>query len=596
MRNLSFRAKILISFVIILSCALIVPSMYFRHELVTNIRQDAVESAKKQLRAVSWVLESEKVPFTLPTLNKRLREIKNNFQLRITYVDKNGKVVADSDVAPEKMTTLENHASRPEIAQALAGPLGVSIRFSATLGKHLIYLAQPENIAGMGSGTLRISMPYSRVQSFLDIMTKNFLGIIALTLLIFTFLTTVFANQLSKSVEHLVAIAISIGEGDYAKRIRISPGKEFTPLLKAVNHMAEKIEHNIRTITSQKLEMEAILNGMNEGVMALDNAGNILEWNHSMEVIFPEILHKRGHRPIEAIRIPELESTCRQMIQNQDQQPGPVNRQLRTTNDKYYDVNVVPTGKDEPRLIVVFHDITEIKRLETVRKDFVANVSHELRTPLTSIKGYAETLLTLNAAAKDENTEQFLGIILKHTDAMTRILNDLLELARIEAKTDTTTPHEPVHIKAALAMARKSVAHLLAPKGIVMEEDLPDGECLVPGQRAQIEQVFKNLLENAIKYAPEKNGILRVRIREHKNDVLLEIEDNGPGIPLVEQQRIFERFYRVEKDRNSKTAGMGLGLAICKHIILQHGGKIWVTSPLEDARGSRFSFTLGKTM
>ncbi|MDD4650552.1 MAG: HAMP domain-containing protein, partial [Desulfoplanes sp.] len=373
MRNLSFRAKILISFVIILSCALIVPSMYFRHELVTNIRQDAVETAKKQLRAVSWVLESEKVPFTLPTLNKRLREIKNNFQLRITYVDKNGKVVADSDVAPEKMTTLENHASRPEIAQALAGPLGVSIRFSATMGKHLIYLAQPESIAGMGSGTLRISMPYSRVQSFLDIMTKNFLGIIALTLLIFTFLTTVFANQLAKSVEHLVAIAISIGEGDYAKRIRVSPGKEFTPLLKAVNHMAEKIEHNIRTITSQKLEMEAILNGMNEGVMALDNAGNILEWNHSMEVIFPAILHKRGHRPIEAIRIPELESTCHQMIQNQDQQPGPVNLQLRTTNDKYYDVNVVPTGKDEPRLIVVFHDITEIKRLETVRKDFVAN-------------------------------------------------------------------------------------------------------------------------------------------------------------------------------------------------------------------------------
>ena len=592
MRNLSFRAKILLSFVIILSCALILPSIYFRHELATNIRKDAVESAKKQLRAVSWVLESEKVPFTLTSLNTRLTEIKNNFQLRITYIDTNGNVVADSDVAPEKIAALENHASRPEIAQSLSGPLGISIRFSATLGKHLIYLAQPETIAGIGSGTLRISMPYSRVQGFLDVMTKDFLGILAVTLLIFVILTTIFANQLSKSVEHLVSIAISIGEGEYAKRIRVSPGKEFTPLLKAINHMAERIEKNIQTITSQKLELEAILNGMNEGVLALNNSGDILEWNHSLEIIFPEILHKRGRRPIEAIRIPELESTCQKMLTTGAHQP--VSLQLRTTNDNYYDVNVVPTGKNEPRLIVVFHDITEIKRLETVRKDFVANVSHELRTPLTSIKGYAETLLSLNAG-KDDNAEQFLGIILKHTDAMTRMLHDLLELARIEAKTDTTSV-EPVHVKAELAMAKKSVAHLLAPKGIVIEEDLPLEDCLIPGQRAQIEQVFKNLLENAIKYAPEHDGIIRVRIKEDDDKVLFEVEDNGPGIPLKDQQRIFERFYRVEKDRNSKIAGTGLGLAICKHIVLQHGGNIWVTSPLENSRGSRVSFTLKKTV
>ena len=591
MPNISFRAKILISFVIILSCALILPSIYFRHELENNIRKDAVHNAKKQLRTVSWMLESQQGPFTLASLNKRFVEIKKNFQVRITFIDTNGKVIADSDVSPATLAGLENHASRPEVAQSQVEPMGMSIRFSSTLGKHLIYLAQPETIAGIGPGTLRISMPYSRVKDFLDIMTKDFLGIIALTLLIFTILTSVFASQLARSIRHLVSIAISIGEGEYSKRIRVSPGKEFAPLLKAINHMAERIESNIHTITSQKFELEAILNGMSEGVLALNGSGDILEWNHSMEVIFPDILHKRGHRPIEAVRIPELESTCQELLGKT--QPGPVNLQLKTTSEKYYDVTIVPTGKDEPRLIVVFHDITEIKRLETVRKDFVANVSHELRTPLTSIKGYAETLLSMDAS-KDEKVHQFLGIILKHTDAMAKMLQDLLQLARIEAQNDTHPSDEQVQIKAALAMAQKSIAHLIASKGIILEEDLPEGDCQVAGQSAQIEQVFKNLLENAIKYAPQEQGAIKIRIREDNGGYLFEIDDNGPGIPLKDQERIFERFYRVEKDRNSKIAGTGLGLAICRHIILQHGGKIWVTSPLEHGRGSRFSFTLKK--
>ena len=593
MEKISFRTKILLSFVTILALALLLPSIYFRHELVSHIRLDAVAQAKKQLRIVSWVLDSNPEAFTIPSLNARFAEIKNTFDLRVTYVDGNGRVLADSDVAPEAIDTLENHASRPEIAQAMTRPQGISIRYSGTLGKNLIYLARSIHLPGLEPGTLRISRPYSMVQELVDRMTSNFLGILALTLLIIVGLTTLFANQLTKSITHLVSMAISIGEGEYSKRIRTSPGKEFEPLLTAVNHMAARIQTNIRTITSQKVELEAILNGMNEGVMALGASGNILKWNRSMETIFPEILNKRGHRPIEAVRIPELEIACQTLVNSPDKNPRPVTLQLKTNDDSYYDVNIVPTGKDEPKMIVVFHDITEIKRVETVRRDFVANVSHELRTPLTSIKGYTETLLSMDAC-KAPNVEEFLTIVLKHTDAMARILNDLLSLARIEVQSENTGLPEPVQAKAALATALKSIAPLLETKGISLTTRLPEKECSVLGTTAQIEQVFKNLLENAIKYAPAEKGTIEIRSFEQEDSCLFEIEDNGPGIPSLDQERIFERFYRVEKDRNSKIPGTGLGLAICKHIISRHGGTIRVTSPVKDSGGSCFSFTLKK--
>jgi two-component system phosphate regulon sensor histidine kinase PhoR len=594
MQNVSFKTKILLVFVAILVCALIIPSLIYRHEMVSTIRQDVMTTANRQLETVSWLLETTSIPYTPASLDNRLREIKKHIGVRITVVDVSGRVVADSDVDQEDLQGLDNHASRPEIAQAQTRPVGISVRFSSTLGHDLIYIAQKQTIPGIGPGIVRISLPYSEVQQLLDGMTGNFLGILALTLLIFAALTTLFARQLTGSINNLVSVAVSIGEGEYAKRVRVAPSKEFTPLLKAINHMAERIQANIEIITSQKRELEAILNGMKEGVVTLDSEGSILEWNQSMEAIFPGIVDKRGHRPIEAIRIPELETTCQSVVRSDDPNRKTVSLQLKTNDDRYYDVNIVPTGKEDTRAIVVFHNITEIKRLEVVRKDFVANVSHELRTPLTSIKGYAETLMSMDEC-KEKKTGEFLQIILKHTDAMAKILSDLLNLARLETN-DTTSgvSSQPVHVKASLAMARKSVAQLAELKQIDITEDLPADECLVMANPAHLEQVFKNLLENAIKYVPEKEGRIRVRIEDSKEGCLFHVEDNGPGIPVKDQERIFERFYRVEKDRNSKIAGTGLGLAICKHIVLQHGGRIWVTSPLDQGSGTRFSFSLKK--
>jgi two-component system phosphate regulon sensor histidine kinase PhoR len=594
MQNFSFKTKILFVFVTILVCALIIPSLIYRHKMVSTIRQDVMTTAGRQLQTVSWLLEDTDGPYSLSSLTRRVQEIGEHVGVRITVVDISGHVVADSDVDRDHILSLDNHASRPEIVEAQTKPVGMSVRFSSTIGHDLIYMAQKQTLPGIGPGIVRISLPYSEMQELLDGMTGHFLGILALTMLIFAALTSLFARQLTHSITHLVSVAVSIGEGEYAKRVRVAPSKEFTPLLKAINHMAEKIQTNIGIITSQKRELEAILNGMKEGVVTLDGEGNILEWNQSMESIFPDIVDKRGHRPIEAIRIPELETTCQTVIQSEEQHQKTVSLQLKTNDDRYYDVNIVPTGKEDIKAIVVLHNITEIKRLETVRKDFVANVSHELRTPLTSIKGYAETLMSMDAC-RGENVSEFLKIILKHTDAMAKILNDLLNLARLESNAGTSeVSSQPVQAKAALAMAKKSIAHMIEPKQITLEEDLPKGECTVLANPAHLEQVFKNLLENAVKYAPEQTGSIRVRITDSGEECLFEVEDNGPGIPAQDRERIFERFYRVEKDRNSKIAGTGLGLAICKHIILQHGGRIWVTSPTDHGSGARFSFTLRK--
>ncbi|WP_462325729.1 HAMP domain-containing sensor histidine kinase [Desulfoplanes sp.] len=594
MQNFSFKTKILFVFVAILVCALILPSLIYRHKMVSTIRQDVLTTASRQLHTVSWLLKDNNGPYSPTSLERRVQEIGEHVGVRITFVDISGRVVADSDIDQDHLLKLDNHASRPEIVESQTEPVGISVRFSSTIGHDLIYMAQKQTLPGIGPGIVRISLPYSEMQELLDTMTAHFLGIMALTMLIFAALTTLFARQLTQSITHLVSVAVSIGEGEYAKRVRVAPSKEFAPLLKAVNHMAEKIQTNIEIITSQKRELEAILNGMKEGVVTLDSKGNILEWNQSMETIFPDIVDKRGHRPIEAIRIPELETTCQAVIQDEEPHQKTVSLQLKTNDGKYYDVNIVPTGKKDIKAIVVLHNITEIKRLEMVRKDFVANVSHELRTPLTSIKGYTETLMTMDECRGD-NISEFLKIILKHTDAMANILNNLLNLARLEGNAGTSeVSSQPVHVKAALAMAKKSIAHMAEPKQVTLEEDLPDEECTVLANPAQLEQVFKNLLENAVKYAPEQIGSITVRIKKSGEECLFEVEDNGPGIPVQDRERIFERFYRVEKDRNSKIAGTGLGLAICKHIILQHGGRIWVTSPIDHGSGTRFSFTLKK--
>jgi len=266
--------------------------------------------------------------------------------------------------------------------------------------------------------------------------------------------------------------------------------------------------------------------------------------------------------------------------------------QISLGNDRTYDVNIVrlPARQEEMGAVVVLHDITGLKRLERVRQDFVANVSHELRTPLTSIKGYTETLLG-EPGPTYERVSNFLQVILRNTNHMVRIVEDLLQLARLEAHQEGTEP-APINASGAVATAWKACAHHARAKGLRLQNELPKDGVWVLADFDQLVQVFRNLIENAIRYSPDGEAVT-VSCELRENRMVFHVRDEGPGIPKQHQERIFERFYRIETHRGDRWGSTGLGLAICRHIIRNHGGSIWVESPNRGSlKGSTFSFTI----
>ena len=595
LKNLSFRSRLLLAFWGVIFLALLLPSLYYRQVLSRDIEADTRSHAILQLDLAYWLL-SQKQPFQdAQALQNWCKSLGEQLGTRITYVAEGGTVIADSQLPFAKIPTLDNHANRPEIIQALKDDLGTSTRYSTTLGRDLIYAARRIERSGLiPSGVIRVAVPFLDVKKRLDRLSKNFLFIIIATFGATIVISYILVRQLEAQVRNMISAAEAIGRGDYQKRIRIFPGQEFSPLAQAINRMAASIETHIHIITEQKQQLEAILNGMTEGVMVLDSRGKIKTTNEALGKIIPDLSTSRGRRPLEVIRSHELQKACDQVINlDYDRKSQPLRLEILLDMGRVFDVNIVQFGNREEGIgvIVVFHDISELKRLEKVRQDFVANVSHELRTPLTSIKGYAETLLTEGNVSSD-SADDFLEIILKHSNHMSKMVDDLLQLARLEAREQ---PPESVSVNAvdSLTSAWKACASLAGEKDMKLENLLSEEGVMVRADGEQLEQVFRNLLENAVKYSPPGGSVTVSSHLEQEGLATFQVRDEGPGIPIQDQTRIFERFYRVEKDRTNYKGSTGLGLAICRHIIQNHGGKIWLESPPQGKpTGSAFFFTL----
>ena len=593
-KNLSFRSRLLLSFWGVIFLALLLPSIYYRQTLSQDIEADTRSQAIHQLKLAHWLLYQEQPFQSAASLQEWCKTLGEYLGTRITYVARDGTVIADSQVSFSRVPAMDNHANRPEIIQAYKEDLGTSSRYSTTLGKHLIYSAKKTSGHGViPSGFIRVAVPFSEVKRRLDNLSKNLLLTIVVTLVATIFLSYILVRQLEIPIQRMIRAAQAVGDGNYRERIRRYPGKEFSPLAQAINQMAESIERQIKTITEQKEQLGAILDGMTEGVMVLDSRGKIKTTNKALGRIVPDLPTSMGRRPLEVIRSHELQKACDQVLAgNHDSESQPLRLEIALDVGRVFDVNIVQFGdrQEGTGAIVVFHDISELKRLEKVRQDFVANVSHELRTPLTSIKGYAETILSEGIVGSD-SAGDFVKIILKHANNMSKMVDDLLQLARLEAR---QRPLEYASVNAAdsLNSAWKACASLAGEKNMRLENLLPEEGVVVRADAEQLEQVFRNLLENAVKYGPS-GGKVTVSSDPAPGIVTFQVRDEGPGIPIQDQTRIFERFYRVEKDRTNHKGSTGLGLAICRHIIQNHGGKIWLESPPQgETTGSAFFFSL----
>lgn len=586
----SIRVRLLLWFWALLLAAMI-PVYFFT---AAAVKRDLVEHgrlrAMHQLDAVCWLL-AERAPFGDTTAaDAWVKNFASRLGSRLTLLE-GGHVVLDSDVTLSEVPGMEDHSQRPEVVAALAGGVGVDVRRSATLSRDLIYVARACPVQTMKSPAVaRVALPLAELDEQVRGLKTRFLGILAMGLGISTLLSFWATHGLTSSIRELSGLVADIGRGAYGRRVRVYTGSEFSPLVEAVNRMAGDIQRHVGVVEEQKAELEALFNGLSEGVMTVDSEGRLVSCNTAFKKIFPGSLNAEGKSVIEATLDAELARVVGRALGQGAERgterivfAGPGGREIEARVDAYAD----PAGAR--RAVVVVQDISQLRRLEKIRRDFVANVSHELRTPLTSIKGYAETLSSL-PPGKEEERERFLGVILRNADHMSRMVDSLLALSRWESSQPGTRT-VPVDAR---RLAEESIQNLwpqAQAKAVRMELNAPADLPRVMGDEAGLADVFRNLLDNALKYSPEKSRIT-VSGTRGQGKVIFRISDEGPGIPPHARERIFERFYRVGDGPGKKDGGAGLGLAICRNIIVALGGSIWVESPPNDGAGSIFAFDL----
>ncbi len=592
----SFRTRMLVYFWLVLLAALILPPWYYFKILNSEIIEETKSKTIQQLRLVEWMIQQRSDIKSAKDIQVLLVQLGQLLDIRLTYVAEGGTVISDSDVPFPEIQNLENHSTRPEIMQTLTQDIGVAIRYSGTTQQELMYTAK--RVQGSGPiprGVLRVAAPISKVKEPLDRLKIGFLAFVPLAFAVAALISYLLIRRLNRPIREMIEAAEAISSRDFNRRIYTIPGHEFYPLTQAVNTMAESIQDQIKKISDQKQELEAVFDAMHEAVMVLDSRGKIKSVNRTFAELTQDCPNPIGRRPIELIPDINFQRLCDRAVtpnggENSDK---PQNLQIALGGERNYDVNVVSLSHDKKEgcgAVAVFHDITELKRLEKVRRDFVANVSHELRTPLTSIKGYTETLLS-EAKPDPQTAQSFLQVILKNTNHLAKMVQDLLQLSRLEAP-DAPLRLAPVNAADALLTAWRACTHHAVEKSIRLETTLPSNGILALADYDQLVQVFRNLLENAIRYSPVGDTI-QVSCDFPQGEVSFSVRDNGPGISRKHQQRIFERFYRVEKHRSDPYGSTGLGLAICRHIIKNHNGKIWLMSPNpDDVKGTTFFFTL----
>jgi len=521
-------------------------------------------------------------------LQNSVLELSSQIGTRITVVDSEGNVLSDSDEDPAKMG---NHRNRPEIKVALANQTGQSIRFSNTIKIDMMYVAVPIKKKDEISGAVRLAFPLTKIKEKLSNIYKIIIYSLLIGGLISLALGALVGRSFSTPLSEMKSLAQNIIHGDFRHRIRIKSKDEIGQLAEGLMEMSEQLERKIKAITEDKNKMEAILSSMREGVIVLDKNENILLFNSSLYQMLELRSENCIGRPFwEIISSNEINSILKQTLKKKDSLSSQVS--ILRPEARNIQIQTSPINDNLGRLlgvVGVFHDITNLKKLEKARSEFVANVSHELKTPITSIIGFVETLR--NGAVDDlKKRDEFLNIIQTQSQRLVNLLNDILSLSRIEFR-EIEMNFQPVSIKEIFDNTSAFYRNKIESKKQSLQIDMPSKLPPVLSDPEMIAQVFSNLIDNAIKFTPEKGKIV-VRAQETDDFIRIDVSDTGIGIAEKHLPRLFERFYRVDKARSREMGGTGLGLAIVKHIIQAHGGKVGVESEL--GKGSRFFFTLPK--
>ena len=577
----SFRWKLMASYLLLVLLLGAGLYAYLSLSLKHSITSGTLEHLQDQARIASLMAAKEfrELKKDAPVLTAALAPA---IRARVSVISGQGEVVADSEVAPADLPRLENHRNRPEVRQALKSGMGSAIRYSATLQTDMLYVAVPFG----DQGVIRLALPLSGLEQAKQRLQKSLAALLAGAALASLLLSYVLSNVNSRNLRILAAGASRIGRGELGIRLPVLSSDELGELAQVMNDMTARVEAQFERLSSEKNRLDAILKGMGEGVMVTDQTGVVTLVNPAFCAMFGTGPQMQGRQLLEISRHPALYAACREVLSDRQER----HQEITLAGGQATLVHWVPLLEAGllRGVVAVFHDISDLKRVERIRRDFVANVSHELRTPVTVIKGYAETLLSGDLADDPQRRERFLGIIQKHAERLSSLVRDLLTLSELESGEVSMQPQK-VQLEDAVKQALLLVGQRGEEKGVILEWLGDAGAGCVRADRSRLDQVLINLLDNAIKYSPQ-GGKVTVQAVEEGGMVRVSVRDTGIGIPAKDLPRLFERFYRVDEARSRDKGGTGLGLSIVKHIVQAHGGSVQVEST--QGQGSTFSFTI----
>ena len=503
---------------------------------------------------------------------------------RVSVIASDGTVIADS---ASPVATMESHAQRPEVIEALRQGEGRATHYSVSLKQPLIYYAKRVELASGHSVVVRLALPMDGVNEALGkFRTKLWLWSL-LILLLASAVSLLISRSFTDRIERLREFSRRVAEGDFRPLPSDGKGDTLEALGGSLNQTAARLDRTIRTLTEERNLSSAILGSMVEGVAVVNGAERVVFSNPGFaEILGLDIPPVSGSSLLEIVRQRELIDAVRRVLGGEHRVEAEI--VTGTLRQHFFAATVASVRAGETSgAVIVLHDITALRKLERIRRDFVANVSHEFRTPLTAIQGFSETLIA-GAINDPNNRDRFLAIILDHSRRLARLTEDLLRLSEMDAER-LELEIRGVGVSQLVESCYETAQRRAREKGLLLSLELPDHLPEVAGDTRRLQEVLQNLLDNAIQYTLP-NGKIILSAENRNDEVVFTVSDTGIGIPTADQPRIFERFYRVDAARSREAGGTGLGLSIAKHLIEAHGGRIWVQS--EIGVGSKFHFAV----
>ena len=577
-----FRTKILLASFGVAALSLLVAALLVSWSLRRQMLQRIERNLVTEARLVSELLEDRSPTATL-NLDEEADALGRSIEARVTLLGSDGRVLGDSKVDATDIPALENHLTRPEVMEARRSGLGIARRYSTTTNAETLYVAVP--VQHPSIAFIRLALELVDVQEQLGAVRGLTLVTLLLALASALGLAWTMSALLSRRVQEIAAQARRYTSGDALPPVRDFGKDELGRVARVLDDSVRELGRRIGELARDRARMEAMLSGMIEGVLVVNEDGHLQLANDAARRMLQLQESPNGRHYLELIRHPDVTAAIRNALEGRPAEGFEVT--LNRDPGRVFLARAAPVvSVGGNGAVLVLHDISDLRRADQIRRDFVANVSHELRTPLTAIRGYVEALL--ESAPPDTEPRRFLEVIARHTDRMERLARDLLRLARLDAG------QEP--LERTTCTTRRVVAEVLSELSPAIDARRQRVEVQVAGPAetiradcGKLHDILRNLIENAVNYSPEASIIsVEAGARDHR--AVITVADRGPGIPESDLSRVFERFYRVDRARSRDPGGTGLGLAIVKHLVGLHRGE--VTAGNREGGGAVFTVQL----